>query len=364
MFSMSEFVSTFGSICLNCLTFGTSGFYLLYATIVLLTGLLTPSLAQGASVGASGGQNREMVLGDIGRITVPGFGEGSIVSKFYVALMNFFNPLTYLIITEYFLKSIRWVLGLGETGFDYWRVFKRLIVFYFLVIPLPAAFLPPIGYPQAPPDAHLLTAIVLLIFVNAVGDLISARITIRNFERVASMCRNQPPAEQKQHLKQGALFELKIYLTTVVDMIAAIAVLCVVLMFSSVLFGVQIGVYTFSLELDTLVSMWGRAVRFPELASEMYWFRQYGDPSKLDWGIPGMLIYGASTFIPTIFMLCSALFWSATIPLRIVLQLPKSKIYRILSAELSVFVICLIVSIVFSVSIPGFYSFLTTIWTT
>jgi len=235
-------------------------------------------------------------------------------------------------------------------------------VFYFLIIPLPAAFLAPIGYAQAQPDIHLLTAVVLLIFVNAIGDLISTRITIRIFENILSICRKRPPVEKNGRLKQGALFELKIYFTTILDMIAVIAVLCCVLVLSSVLFGVQIGAYRFSFEFETLASMWDRATRFPELFSELYWFRDFGETVDPIGGIPGMLIFGATTFIPTIIILGCSLIWSLTIPLRVVLQLPKSKVSRIFSAELSVFAVCLIVSGIFSVNVPGVYSFLTTMW--
>lgn len=355
---MFEVVSTFGSMCIDCLTFGTSGFYLLYATVVLLAGLVPPGWAPDPS----GTQNRGLLPGDIGRFHSPNSGGVSIVARCYVGSMEFFSPQTFLNIVEYCIKFIRWVLGLGETGFDYWSVFKRLVVFYFLIIPLPAAFLAPVGYAQAQPDIHLLTAVVLLIFVNAIGDLISTRITIRNFEKILLICRDKPTVEEDGRLKQGVFFELKIYLITIVDMSAALAVLFVVLVLSSILFGIQIGAYRFGFEFETLASMWDRAIRFPELFSEMYWFRDYGESAEPEEGIPGMLIYGASTFVPTIIMLGCSLIWSATIPLRIALQLPKSRMSRIFSAELSVFAVCLIVSGIFSVNVPGVYSFLTTIW--
>ena len=128
---MFEVVSTFGSMCIDCLTFGTSGFYLLYATVVLLAGLITPRLAPDSS----GIPNRAVIPGDIGSSHSPASEDGSIVARCYVGFVEFFRPQTFLNIVEYCIRSIRWILGLGETGFDYWSVFKRLVVFYFSLYP-------------------------------------------------------------------------------------------------------------------------------------------------------------------------------------------------------------------------------------
>jgi hypothetical protein len=53
-----------------------------------------------------------------------------------------------------------------------------------LFIVLPAAFMPPVSHPQRSADFHLLFAVVLLICINALGDAIAIRVTLRTFEKL------------------------------------------------------------------------------------------------------------------------------------------------------------------------------------
>ena len=164
-----------------------------------------------------------------------------------------------------------------------------------------------------------------------------------------------------EHFQEGFKFELALYLTTLRDLAASILVLCGVLVVSNVMFGLQVGLYSFSADTETLQMMWHRATHFYELAHELFWFRGPDGVPEPGKGVPGMFIYGITTFLPTFIMLLSAVLWTLTIPLRLVLQLPKSKLYRIVAGELSVLAICVVISVIFDLSILNLYSFFITI---
>lgn len=362
MESIAQAMRSIGTVCLNCLTFGTGGLYLLYGILILLTGLAMPKGILAPEKETSPGAVPPLKIGDIGLFRLPDMKQGSVVSNIYATIINFFRPITFLGLSAALLRVITYVLGIKENRFDYWAVFKKFLIFYFLIIPLPAAFLPPVGYSQAPPDAHLILAVVLLIFLNAIGDVFSTRITIRNFRKIIEFCQGIRPAGPEKALQQGVLFEFRLYATALFDMVAALLILCIVLVFSSVLFGVQIGAYKFSIDSITISMMLDRGIRFPELMTELYWFRSDPDAPITGYGIPGMFIFAASTFVPTILMLVSSVIWSLTLPLRILLQLPKSRIYRIITAEGSVLLICVFISGLFNFTLPSAYNFLRTIW--
>jgi hypothetical protein len=130
---------------------------------------------------------------------------------------------------------------------------------------------------------------------------------------------------------------------------------------SNVMFGIQVGLYSFSLDSETLKLALHRAVHFYELADELYWFRSPNGIPEPGKGVAGMFIYGTTTFLPTLVILASTIVWTLTIPLRVVLQLPKSKPYRIIMGELSAFIVCTIISALLDIRIQSIYSFFITI---
>lgn len=361
MIGLIQEIHPFGKMCLNCLTFGTGGFYLAYGLLILITGLTMPAQLSAINQQSSGKDVPELRLPDIGVLKLNRLSQGSIISNIYIFLINILRPVTFLKLSEFFLNSIEFILGIKDKEFNYWTVFKKFFLFYFILIPLPAAFMAPVGYVQAQPDLHLMVALVLLIFVNAIGDTISTRITTKNFRKIIDLCKDQSEAQDVKKLSQGMKFEAKLYFTAIKDLFLALIVLCVVLSLSSILFGIQISSYKFSLDGQTLSKMFERAVMFPELLKENYWFREINpNETTSDKGIPGMFLFAVSTFIPTIIMLLVSLFWTLTIPLRLLLQLPKSKLVRIVTAEASVIGLCVFVSVLFGLTIPGLYSFLAT----
>lgn len=350
----NDYVAWGISICVSCFAFANSWLWLIGALLILIAGLITPT------VNAENLKNEKtaQLPADLSWYPINiDAGDGTIPAKAYRALMNLFKPGTYLKITKLVLSFIKRLLAIEGDEFNYWRIFKRLLIFYLIAIPYPAAFLAPVGYKQAEPNLQLMAAGMVFILANVLGDLISSKITIWNFGRVIDRFSSLERINIEDHFRQGFRLELSFYLTTIRDLLAAIVVLCCVLSISNVMYGVQVGFYSFGADAKTLGLMWHRATHFWELSNQLYWFRGPDGIPEPGKGIPGMFIYGITTFIPTILMLCFALVWTLTIPLRIVLQLPESKLYRIVAGELSVVAICIAVTGVFDLRIQNIYNF-------
>jgi hypothetical protein len=220
------------------------------------------------------------------------------------------------------------------------RSFWRYLNVYYLAVVLPAAFMPPVLAPQRSPDFNLLAAVVLLICVNALGDVISVRIILSIFKKFepdeyAKLKGDDPWSSLRK--------EATYYFAIIRGGLYCLAVLVCVLIFSSILYGVQIGQMDFGLSEDFFRAALDRALRFPELASTPYWFRGQPGPFGLA-GIPGLFLYGLTTFLPIIILFFLALIWLFLIPFRIAVNLPQTTppVLRVISAESAVFAMCLV----------------------
>ena len=221
---------------------------------------------------------------------------------------------------------------------SFWRYFNV----YYLIVVLPAAFMPPVLDRQRPPDFDLLAAVVLMICVNALGDLISVRAVLGIFKRLEPL---ESPTDEQEDLSIAIASETKYYLLVVLAGISSLAVLVVVLMCLSVLYAVQVGQLDLELSATFLAGAWERIVHFPEIATRLYWFRNQPGPFGMA-GIPGLFLYGLTTFLPVLILSFLAIIWLALIPFRIAVHLPQgtSPVVRVISAETAVFVLCLAVS--------------------
>ncbi|MCG8603888.1 hypothetical protein MJD09_02685, partial [bacterium] len=354
----NEYVAWGVGICVSCLAFANSWLWLIGAFLILVAGLITPTV--GGENPNTGKQARPPADLSWFPINIDA-GDGSVSAKAYRALMNLFKPGTYLLVTRFVLKIIKWFLAIKGNEFNYWRVFKRLLIFYLIAIPYPAAFLAPVGYKQAEPNLQLMTAGLVFILANVLGDLVSSRITIWHYNNAIERFSALEKVGIENHFKEGTKLEFYLYLTTLRDLLAAVVVLCCVLSISNVMYGIQVGLYSFGTDAHTLGMMWHRATQFWELANQLYWFRGPDGIPEPGKGVPGMFIYGITTFLPTLLMLISALVWTFTIPMRVVLQLPESKLYRIVAGELSVIAVCIAVTGTFNLQIQNIYSFFITI---
>jgi hypothetical protein len=223
------------------------------------------------------------------------------------------------------------------------RSFWRYLNVYYLIVVLPAAFMPPVSDTQRPPDGDLLAALVLMICVNALGDLISIRIILKIFNRFDP---DRYIVSRSGEFWDGLKDEAAYYLAIVRAGVYCSLVLIGVLMLSSILYAIQVGQIDFSLSADFFRAAWDRALRFPEIAYKLYWFR--GQPGPFGWaGIPGLFLYGLSTFLPIIILSLLAIFWLLLIPFRVAVNLPTttSPVLRVISAETAVFVLCLATSL-------------------
>ena len=220
------------------------------------------------------------------------------------------------------------------------RSFWRYLNVYYLAVVLPAAFMPPVLDPQRSPDFHLLAAVVLLICVNALGDVISVRIILSIFEKFepdeyAKLKDDDPWSSLRK--------EVTYYFAIIRGGLYCVTVLVGVLICSSILYGVQVGQMDFGLSAEFFRAAWDRTLRFPELASTPYWFRGQPGPFGLA-GIPGLFLYGLTTFLPIIILFFLAVIWLFLIPFRIAVNLPQTTppVLRVISAEAAVFAMCLV----------------------
>lgn len=221
---------------------------------------------------------------------------------------------------------------------SFWRYFN----IYYLIVLLPAAFMPPVLDRQRPPDFDLLAAVVLMICVNALGDLISVRMVLRILRRAEPL---ESAVESQSDIRVAVKNEIKYYLLIIFAGICSLFVLIAVLMCLSILYGIQVGQLDFGLSLEFLQGAWNRIVRFPEIASKPYWFRGQQGPFGLA-GIPGLFLYGLTTFLPVLILSFLAAIWLLLIPFRLAVNLPSttSPVIRVISAESAVFGLCLSIS--------------------
>ena len=225
------------------------------------------------------------------------------------------------------------------------RSFLRYLNIYYLIILLPAAFMPPVSRPQRSPDFHLMAAVLLLMCVNAIGDVISVRIVLNIFKKF------KPEEYAKlaaDGIWSGVKQEASYYFAVIRAGAYCLVVLGGVLVCSSILYGVQVGQMDFGFTANFFTNAWDRVVRVSEVTETMYWFRN--QPGPFGWtGIPGLLIYGLSTFLPIIILSFLATIWLLLIPFRIAVNLPPttSPAVRVISAEAAVFAMCLLTSFAF-----------------
>ena len=176
---MSGSVGQLVAICKDCLLFSSSGLFMAYGILVLLLSF-TPSAGSESKKAKKAGRSpsrRPPIIGEIGEITAPRPSVAALVLQLVLKIASF-RFFAYLVATV--LAFIRAVFFMRDKP-SFGRSFLRYFLFYFVIIPLPAAFMPPVGDLQRKPDFQLMFAVVLLIVINALGDAISVRVTLRKF---------------------------------------------------------------------------------------------------------------------------------------------------------------------------------------
>ena len=281
-------------------------------------------------------------------------------------MVFFTHEKLYLLVT-FFIQALEFLYGIRGNAWDYARAFKTALIFYFIVIPLPAAFMPPVGGIQISPSAELLAATIMLILINTVGDMVSVNFSSRLIRtaidlpvqdhtiQVASSV-----SDQSQISETPVSSEIKFYLVLVLDTLIACIILVFVLACSSIMYGVQIGEHGLSAERGTLLKMVQSALDFDRLFGAFYWFANdktgfLGQP-----GIPGMLIFSLTTFLPTLIVGLAGVIWLLVLPVRILLVKEMGRFRTLIAAQACVFTICLAFSAVAATDIRRVYAFITT----
>jgi|GEM_PF-4862353 len=328
------------SVCKYCLF---NGFYLSYAILVFFVGFYASRRATVAAAPISNGVRATPPMPG-GELPLFGMKEPApfVATAAFTVLMNIASFRLFVSVIHSGLHFIKTVFLMSDNPTPL-RSFWRYLNIYYLVIVLPAAFMPPVLDQQRSPDFHLLAAVVLLICVNALGDVVAVRSVLFIFKRLEPLERvHLAPDNLLQSIKTEATY----YGLVVLAGLCSLAVLLVVLMFSSILYGVQVGQLDFAFSLEFAKSAIDRAIRFPELASKPYWFRGQEGPFGLP-GIPGLFLYGLTTFIPVLILAFLAAAWLLLIPFRVAVNLPSTTrpVIRVISAEAAVLALCVSVSV-------------------
>jgi len=350
----------FATICKDCILFSSSGLFLAYGILVFVASV-TPFneiALQKANRGAPAAFRKPPMIGELGELTNPRPSIGVLVLQLILKIASF---RFFAFLVSKLLDFIKIVFLMRDNP-SFGRTFLRYFLFYFVIIPLPAAFMPPVGDAQRKPDFQLLCAVVLLIVVNALGDAISVRVTLSKF---AALKFEKTTIEDTRAEEFWAAVrnEISYYLAVVRGALYSLLVLVSVLALSSVLYGVQIGELDFAFSWKFLVGVLERIWQTPSLAFDFYWFRDEPGPFGLP-GIPGLFLYGLTTFAPMIALFVLGTAWLALLPLRIAVNLPGPIPLRIVSSELGVIAVCITAKELFNIDLLRTYFFLMHAWIT
>ena len=282
------------------------------------------------------------------------------LNKFFFV---FFKPETLRSFAAIFIKMLERFYNIRGDYYDCARSFKTALCFYFVIIPLPAAFLPPVNGTQIDPGLQLAIATLLLIFFNAVGDTISVNCSSRIIRRALNLTRdeNHEISTVSADSYVSVKYEIKLYAFLLLDLVCATGLLILVLMVSSIMYSVQVGEYALNFQPETLSLMLESAKDFCRLFGALYWFEEDPDAFLGQPGIPGMIFFSLTTFLPTLFIGLSALFWLLVFPIRILLLRKINRFIKLAVSELFIFILCLGCIFIISIDIRAAYALIITI---
>jgi hypothetical protein len=340
--------------CKDCALFNGSGFYLAYGLIVLIASVTKfRARSQPSSAGFTADQQKFLPFtGELAEVFA---ARASISAYLFQAILTLVSFSFFSAVVRRTVGFIRIAFMMGDNP-SFLVSFKRYFLLYYVAISLPAAFMAPVAYAQRKPDFHLLAAVVLLIVINAIGDVISVRLTLRNFEKLKfdeTIHLDNSAAEFQQSIRN----ELTYYLAVLKGSAYPLVVLIVILAISSVLYGVQVGHLDFAFSKSFLVGVWDRILRFPELAFQPYWFRDQPGPFGTA-GIPGLFLFGIISFIPVIILFGVAVVWIILLPLRMAINLPVGRVQKVVVSETAVIILCAMITYALHINVLSLYGFL------
>lgn len=132
--------------------------YLFYALFVFAVSMLASQAV--VPICANEGRLPPIPGGELPFLRSP--PKTSVIADTFSLALNLASFSFFLRIMQFAIHFIRTIFLMTDNPTPL-RSFWRYLNIYYLVIVLPAAFMPPVSHPQRPPDFHLLTAVVLLI---------------------------------------------------------------------------------------------------------------------------------------------------------------------------------------------------------
>lgn len=291
---MSGSIWQFATICKDCVLFSSSGLFLAYGLLVLvasLTPFSKPDFQKRKTAKRRASRTPPMI-GELGEIAKPRPSVGALVLQLTLRIASF-HFFAWLV--QKMLAFIR-IAYLMRDKPSFGKSLLRYLIFYLIIIPLPAAFMPPVGDIQRKPDLQLMCAVVLLIIINAFGDAISVRVTLRKFEEL-KFEKTTIENTIAEDFWAAVRNEISYYFAVVRGTLYSLVILGGVLALSSVLFGVQVGQLDFAFSNDFILGAFDRIRQTPSLVFDFYWFRDEPGPFGLP-GIPGLFLYGLTTSYP------------------------------------------------------------------
>jgi hypothetical protein len=341
------------AICGKCFVFASSYLYAIYAVIVGILSFLRLDGTSGTSgAGTVSSSRLPPIPGELSLFQLKISVSAQIVTRFIVHAFSFE---AFQRVVRATVKLIRIVFLMNDNP-SLVRSYLRYLNVYLIIVPAPAALFWPVLHHQRQLDFQLALAAVLMILINAAGDVASVRLFLWNFEglRFAHIEHN---ASEKSRFWVNARNEALYFLQVAKGAGYSLAVLLVVLALCSVLFGVQIGQFDIDFSWRFFRGAADRIVHFYDLAFEPYWLTGHAAPFATK-GFPGLFLYGVITFIPMVVLFALTAIWMLLLPIRLALTVPGGLVYRVISSELALLLLCIVVTHFIDLDFWRFYNFL------
>lgn len=324
---MLNIISDLSKVCLDCLSLNSQGYSLFYGIIVLYAGLARSNQLSHIENSHAPG------ISDLSQFTIPPPTLQAMILQF---LSSFMTPNTYVSILNSFALKIDRITGVSRRSFAH--NVAVFFLFYYLIVSAPAAVMMPVNY-DAKYNFDSIAALFLMMLTNAAGDVVSFKITMNNVRKITRFQEKLTNDIKEPDFRDSIKTEITLYVITISDMILASAVCFLVLLLTSVYFGISIGEYKLEASYEALSGSYKRILCFWSTAWEPYWIsKNWGEVSG--GGLPMLLFYSVSSFIPTLIFVLFSVLWTILMPMRIIFFSKMKTLTKIIASEVVVFVLC------------------------
>ena len=265
---------------------------------------------------------------------------GMIVQKMAIIL----TPRNYILLLASLYQLLRRLTGIDRRSM-LGNIFIFLI-FYYVVVSGPAAVMRPKNFLDVPYTALSLFALGMMMLTNAIGDIISLRITFRNVGKLKILYEEK---NSDSSIKTSYWTEARLYFTTMIDALMALCVLFVILLLTSVFFGWSVRTHGITPSTCLLEGSLCRIQSFWSTVHQPYIFVPELVPGFLlefmpdNISLPMLLIFSLTTFLPTAALLIFSIIWTLLMPLRIIFHTNLHRVTKIFFSEIVVFSLCTVV---------------------